>query len=58
MATSAMAKVYYRKVIRDDGYTLSNVPDKYGWRDEVKAMLDADLESGAITEEQYNRFIQ
>ena len=58
MTTSAMAKVYYRKVIRDDGYTLSRVPNKYGWQDEVKALLDEDLANGVITQEQYDRFIQ
>lgn len=58
MNTSAMAKVYYRKIIRDDGYTLSQVPNRYGWQDEVKSMLNEDLADGVITQEQYDRFTQ
>lgn len=35
-----MAKIYYRKIMRGDGYTIDQVPEL--WRDEVQALLDAD----------------
>ena len=36
-----MAKIYYRKILRNDGFTIDNVPEL--WRVEVQALLDVDV---------------
>lgn len=35
-----MAKIYYRKIERNDGYTINDVPEL--WRADVQKLLDAD----------------
>lgn len=35
-----MAKIYYRKIQRNDGYKVEDVPEL--WRAEVQALLDAE----------------
>lgn len=37
-----MAKIYYRKIERKDGYTIDDVPGL--WRADTQALLDADAE--------------
>lgn len=36
-----MANIYYRKIQRNDGYTIDDVPEL--WRLEVQTLLDADI---------------
>lgn len=38
-----MAKIYYRKIKRNDGFTIEDVPER--WREAVQELLDADNES-------------
>jgi len=35
-----MAKIYYRKIQRNDGYVIEDVPEL--WRAEVKILLDVE----------------
>lgn len=35
-----MAKIYYRKIQRNDGYVIGDVPEL--WRAEVQVLIDAD----------------
>lgn len=46
---------FYVRRIKTGKTTLSKVPTR--WRDDVLAELDALLESGEITQEEYNQFI-
>ena len=49
------AKIYYDKLLKgciNGSYTYSQVPDRY--KDQVKAMADADLENGVLPLWQYD----
>lgn len=45
-------KTYYNKMLKMNGYTISNVPARY--QDGVRALGDADLASGKLPQWQYN----
>ncbi|WP_342538327.1 CD1375 family protein [Sporosarcina sp. FSL K6-1540] len=38
-----MAKIYYRKIQRNDGYTIDDVPEL--WGADVQTLLDADKDA-------------
>ena len=49
-----MVKIYVKQIVAGK-MIVPDVPDK--WRDEVKAVFDAMLVDGEITQEQWNKYM-